>query len=402
MKNNTIEFHPIANLFPMMEGEPFNGLVEDIRNNGLIDPIWLYDEKILDGRNRYMACLAAKVEPSFRTFQGDGMDALKFVLSVNLQRRQLDKSQRACVAQDVLPMYEKYAKERQKRKPKDFVMEKVPEQNGNSRDFVAYEFDVNSHYIQDAKLVKTEAPGLFEEVKAGIVNLKEAINHIKKEKKEKAKAKLIERAQAEPVKEYNCFSDNNVYASDIIDIDFPENSVDMIFTDPPYHDEYLDCFIKLAIFADKVLKPGAYLMTYCGKMFLPEVMKSLGEKLEYVWEFGVYQPDNNSKIMKHHLFEAWRPILCYKKPGKTITREWQPDMIKGTRDKSFHEWQQQIEPPLKYIDAYTLPGELVVDPFCGGGTTLVACKKITRRYLGFDKDILAVQATKERLNETHI
>lgn len=211
-----------------------------------------------------------------------------------------------------------------------------------------------------------------------------------------------ERAAGYEAKEYNGFKVNDVYVGDVHKIELPENSVDMIFTDPPYHDEHLELYKALADFAFHSLKPGAYLMTYAGKMFLPDVMKMLGERLEYVWMYGVFQPDSNTKIIRHHLFGAWRPIVCYKRPGKTNTKAWQPDMIKGTRDKSFHEWQQQIEPPIKYIGAYTLPGELVVDPFVGGGTTLAACKMLKRDYLGFDKDAKAVKITKMRLNEKEL
>ncbi|MCD6295935.1 MAG: ParB N-terminal domain-containing protein, partial [Deltaproteobacteria bacterium] len=51
-----MEFHEIANMFPLMEGTEFDALVTDIKENGLLEPIWLYENKILDGRNRYRAC----------------------------------------------------------------------------------------------------------------------------------------------------------------------------------------------------------------------------------------------------------------------------------------------------------------------------------------------------------
>lgn len=392
-----VKFHPIANIFPLMEGDDFDSLVADIKAYGLLESIWIYDGMILDGRNRFLACAKAGVKPKFRDYRGD--NPLGFVLSLNLERRHLDQSQRACLAAEVLPLYEQEAKKRQK-----MGVEKIPhpEQKGKARDFVARSFNVNAHYVQDAKLIKTESPSLFEEVKSGVRHIKEALNHIKKDKKEKAHAELVERSGKMEAKRYGEFIVNDIYLADINSIQLPENSIDMIFTDPPYHDEYLDLFSALAVLAERSLKPGAYLMTYCGKMFLPEIMNRLGARLEYVWEFGVYQPDNNTKIAKHNLFEAWRPILCYKKPGKTITREWQPDMIKGTRDKSFHEWQQQIEPPLKYIEAYTQPGDLVVDPFVGGGTTPTACQLLKRNYLCFDKDEQAVKIAKLRLSETRI
>jgi N6-adenosine-specific RNA methylase IME4/ParB-like chromosome segregation protein Spo0J len=89
-------FHPIANAFPLMVGEQFDSLIEDIRCNNLQEPIVLHEGKILDGRNRFRACAKAGVKPRFRQYRGS--DPLKFVLSANLHRRHLNDSQRALVA----------------------------------------------------------------------------------------------------------------------------------------------------------------------------------------------------------------------------------------------------------------------------------------------------------------
>ena len=90
------EFHPLANLFPLLEGQEFDDLVADILKNGLREPITLLGSRILDGRNRYRACLKAGVEVRHREFHGDNAAAL--VVSMNLHRRQLNESQRAMVA----------------------------------------------------------------------------------------------------------------------------------------------------------------------------------------------------------------------------------------------------------------------------------------------------------------
>lgn len=120
----TCEFHPLANLFPLIEGGDFHALVEDIREHGVRDPIVMFEQQVLDGRNRYRAlvqltetgevlgrgwghragnCLtSSELNPPHiwfvrfnAAFEGD---PLAWVISKNLKRRHLDESQRAMVA----------------------------------------------------------------------------------------------------------------------------------------------------------------------------------------------------------------------------------------------------------------------------------------------------------------
>jgi N6-adenosine-specific RNA methylase IME4 len=96
------EAHDRANLFPMMEGAAFDALRDDIAANGLIDPIWIFEEKLLDGRNRVKACIAAGIDihpTMIKQFDVATMgDPLQWVISKNLKRRHLDEGQRSYVA----------------------------------------------------------------------------------------------------------------------------------------------------------------------------------------------------------------------------------------------------------------------------------------------------------------
>jgi N6-adenosine-specific RNA methylase IME4 len=91
-----MKYHPLADVFPLIEGAEFDALVADVAKQGLLEAIFTLDGDILDGRNRYRACVAAGVEPHFEVFEG--ADPVAFVVSKNVARRHLDESQRALAA----------------------------------------------------------------------------------------------------------------------------------------------------------------------------------------------------------------------------------------------------------------------------------------------------------------
>ena len=97
-----IRSHPTADLFPPLDDVELAQLALDIHENGLRDPIVLHpDGSILDGRNRYHACLKAKVKPQFKTWDGQPGAEFVYVISVNLHRRHLSESQRAMIGSKI-------------------------------------------------------------------------------------------------------------------------------------------------------------------------------------------------------------------------------------------------------------------------------------------------------------
>lgn len=91
-----VRWHEYADIFPWIEGEAYRALVEDIRKNGVLEPIVFLDGAVLDGRNRYMAARELGIE--YPRVEYEGNDPLGFVISHNLTRRHLSEPQRSMVA----------------------------------------------------------------------------------------------------------------------------------------------------------------------------------------------------------------------------------------------------------------------------------------------------------------
>lgn len=191
--------HPAANLFPLMEGEEFDALVEDIREHGLNDPVWLWrpdkrsDYVLLDGRNRIRACEAAGVQVRHAFWRGD--DAISFIVSENLRRRQLTTGQRSAVGSGIKKLRAEEAAESKRRGAIQAAAYKercdsgmfAPSQvkdNGPSpgrkpevqaRDLAGAEVGVSGRSIDRFERVQREDPELAEQVAAGKVPLGRAV-----------------------------------------------------------------------------------------------------------------------------------------------------------------------------------------------------------------------------------
>ncbi len=188
--------HPIAELFPLMSDADLAELAKDINEHGQREDIVVYEGKILDGRNRFRACLLADVEPRVTSYIGT--DPIRDVLSWNLHRRHLDVSQRAAIATAALPLLEKQARERKAEAARKLnaarkgspecanlhTPEGPAEKHRAAADAAAL-FSVSPRSVATAKKIQQEAPELLEKVKAGEVSLNAADQQVKKAQRKK-------------------------------------------------------------------------------------------------------------------------------------------------------------------------------------------------------------------------
>jgi hypothetical protein len=167
------KFHPFADVFPLLDDAEFDELVADIKQHGLREKIWLYEGKILDGRNRFLACKTAKIEPQFREYKGD--DALAFVVSLNVQRRHLTTEQRALAAAKIATLQ----RGGDSNAPRGAL----------TQEQAAEKFDVSRRSVQRAKqVVDKGSKALQQAVEKGEVPLKKAAAVVDLPKPEQLKA----------------------------------------------------------------------------------------------------------------------------------------------------------------------------------------------------------------------
>ena len=98
MSDTLLTQHPLSAVFPAMTDVAFAEFRADIAQNGLRQPIIVFQDQILEGWHRYRACRDTGTPARFEPFDGDEAAARTFVVSANVMRRHLDESQRGLIA----------------------------------------------------------------------------------------------------------------------------------------------------------------------------------------------------------------------------------------------------------------------------------------------------------------
>jgi hypothetical protein len=370
------KFHPVANVFKLLEGAEFDALVESIKRQGLLNPITLHpDGSIADGRNRYRACIAAGVEPRFVTWDGEGSLA-DFVVGQNLDRRQMSATEKALVGKELEPLYAAEAKERQRLgqgRPKkgEKRVTQVKEREPQARDLAAKAARTNPVYISDLKRIEREAPEIFARLKAGELELPEAKRLLHKahvEQRLKAAAKLPRPA------------------TDLVDLRVSSmeallakiRNVDCIMTEPP--NDAVPRFGELARLAKTALKPDGILCVICRQNHLPQIMDGMTKHISYRWMIACLTGAQTVQVWNRKANSFWKPIVIFGgQPRKWI------DVLR--RESDFD----------RLIEHLTERDALVCDPFLGAGDIAAACVRLTRRVVGCDTDADMVKTAKSRV-----
>lgn len=182
--------------------------------------------------------------------------------------------------------------------------------------------------------------------------------------------------------------------------DVEDDSVALIVTDPlwQWDEGSLQQYDDLGAFAARVLVPGGgVLVVYGGAAYFGEPIALLrSHGLRGFCSGSLVLTGPTPRVYAIRSIIRSTPIWFFS--NGTYKGRWFNNTVKvDGPEKRWHEWQKPLEGFRRYVEVFSEPGDLVVDPFLGGGTAAVAASHLGRRFIGCDSDPLAVESSFRRL-----
>lgn len=399
-------WHPMAEIFPMMDGPELDRLAADIKAHGLREPVWVDGQgRILDGRNRARACRLVGMPLESRVYEND--DVLAFVVSRNLHRRHLGESQRAMIAARLANIEHGETGRRGSKEGQICTSS------------AAALLGVSERSVKSGRKVReTGAPALLAAVEsgsvavsdaAGIVDLPPAeqealVAEVRSGKHKTLRRAVVARRRAAremPPLDLPADARCRLFVADVAGMAdrLAPGSVDCIVTDPPYPRQFLPVYADLARTAARILKPGGSCLVMVGQSYLPEIIAAMTPHLRYHWTVAYLTPGGQAtQLWDRKVNTFWKPVLWFV--NGEHAGDWVGDVCRSSpndNDKRFHHWGQSESGMADLVRRFTAAGQTILDPFLGGGTTGVVAVDLGRLFVGADIDAKAVETAQARL-----
>jgi len=221
--------------------------------------------------------------------------------------------------------------------------------------------------------------------------------------------------------------ENEIYFKNCLEgmKEIPDGSVDLLLTDPPYrihaksggglhnkrdwlknvHNANIDEFDPidfLNAIRPKLKSFHAYI--FCSKDLLLDYLSWI-KNIDFNYEILVYGKNNpiptkNNKYLsdKEYCLFVREPGKCYFNNGEPF-QDYKTIQFVNVTKNEYHPAQKDLDYCKRLLRISSRPSDLVLDPFAGSGTTLVACKQLGRRYIGFENNKEYYGYAKQRLSQ---
>ena len=373
-------------------------LEDSILNEGCRDALVVWNGILLDGHNRITIC--QKHDIVYKTILAPEHvrtreDAMEWIIRNQFGRRNLSKYERIRLALRLEEVFARKAKENQRRsggRGKKGLQISSNLNTVDTRKELAQLAGVSGNTIDRVKTIEEKAtPAMKAKLVKGEITIHKAFQDIKREEKRIHDAVELNEATAmishdvkekfESVCEIRNCSMHELLTSKI--------KPDCIITDPPYSAEYLPLYEELA----RLAKDVPVVAVMCGQSYLPQIMHDMCRHLKYRWTLAYLTPGSQAvKQWQAKVNISWKPVILFGEATGWFNDVCQSD---GS-DKRFHDWGQSESGMTALVDYLSKPGQLVCDPFVGGGTTAVVSLRLGRRFVGCDIDKSCVEKSRAR------
>jgi hypothetical protein len=381
----------IAPLMP----EERRQLEANIATEGCRDALVVWKGVLLDGHNRLEICTRLSIRYKTSQIELPSREAAKLWIEENqIGRRNLSPDQRAAIAYRILQRrIELSKKERARKGGLRLVDTSSTKKKQRQRELTAVRCGVATRKVRLVGEIAKHSPSIVERIAAGKISLKDAKFEVHEQ---------IRKCQRDAALKSNP-KGVHIHTGDLSILwkILADDSVDLFLTDPPYQESAVPLYGRLAELAARKLKPGGLCAVLCGQLFFDRVFQEMAKHLDYYWLCGVNgnAGARSTRVVSRRILNVLRPVLIFAK-RPLVQRSSLPfmlDLISGVRDKEHHSWGQGVRQFQYLIENLTEPGQLLVEPFCGGGTVPEACIMTGRRYIATELDPGVAAAARARV-----
>jgi hypothetical protein len=381
-------------LVPAQPEQEYQSLKQSIKENGFWNshPIVTNENGIiLDGHHRWWACRELGIEPRVIIMQFENkLQEKLYVINSNLRRRHLNSFQRIELALRSKSILQEIARRNESLGGKG-VRNLTP--LGRVDREIGKLAGVSYDSVRKVELISNAAQQeLLFRLRSGGESINGAYNKIIKEQ---MRHELTIKAASKAITaEANCNDRFQLINNDFRQVkQIKENSVDLIFTDPPYEGNCLSIYDDLAKFAYKTLVQNGSIITYLRQYDIPTIIRYMeGVGLTYHWLLGIKLAGPFPRAHDKGVVIKQKPLLWFTK-GKRKARanccDYIADLIESSSPndrKNFHPWAQSCTEAQHVISKLTLENQIVMDPMMGSGTTGNASLKLKRKFIGIEID----------------
>lgn len=396
MQNITID-PKFEEMIPPLSAEEYSALETSILSRGCRVPLDVWNGVLVDGHNRFKICTGHKKPFKTKSIEfADRDEAMDWIDANQLARRNLSKDQRDML---IARLYERNMK--RVTNPNGIggksgkIDEVHSELHQSTAQQIATQVGVSESTVKRAvKKVQTikKNPVAAKAVSSGKMTISKAVKEIRKQEEiqrlTESQVNITEEAKQSlaSILDIRVCTCRELFASGI--------KPDAVITDPPYPEEFLPVFSELAEACAGADVPLVAVMS--GQSYLPEVYQRLCQHLTYRWTLAYMTPGGQAvQQWQAKVNTTWKPVLLF---GQAM--EWFGDVSvskTNDNDKRFHGWGQSESGIADLVNRLTQPGQLICDPFLGGGTTAVVALALGRKFVGCDVEEKCVNDTRMRI-----